>query len=73
MKILCLQFTVDDFAKSITNNDTAFGNRLIYWVHCYRLSNLIKDSKVVVSYDTWPEALLLNFPNTISKKLLNLK
>lgn len=63
MKIFCSQY--EDL---ILNDDTAFGNRLLYWVHCYTLSNLIRESKIVISYKAWPESLLLNFPNTISKK-----
>jgi hypothetical protein len=67
MNIFCLYSHPD--LKFMRNSDTGFGNRLIFWMHSYILSNLIKESKVIILYEYWPEALLLDFPNTIAKKL----
>lgn len=67
MKILC------DLTKKaesgMCNRDSGFGNRIIYWVVAYALSDLVGGAEIILQHRYWPELLFLDFPRTGIKKL----
>lgn len=57
----------------VNEHDTGFGDRIFHWIFHYNICTIVGNIQIIVPEKYWPELLLINLPNTITKdfSLLN--